>query len=103
MSTVSSATAPGNWGDIQELMGNQPAAKAASSDAGQLASSEVFLQLLVTQLKNQNPLNPADGTEFVAQLAQFSQLEKTIEMSDELKAIRESLDLAATGTATQNP
>lgn len=31
-----------------------------------------FLQLLITQLENQNPLQPQDGTEFVAQLAQFS-------------------------------
>ncbi|MDH1010628.1 flagellar hook assembly protein FlgD [Pseudomonas nicosulfuronedens] len=34
-----------------------------------------FLQLLVTQLNNQNPLDPQDNTEFVSQLAQFSSLE----------------------------
>jgi len=33
-----------------------------------------FLQLLVTQLQNQDPLNPMDSTEFTAQLAQFSSL-----------------------------
>lgn len=36
---------------------------------------DTFLQLLVTQLKNQNPLDPQDNSEFVAQLAQFSSLE----------------------------
>lgn len=35
-----------------------------------------FLQLLVTQLQNQDPLNPADATEFTAQLATFSSLEQ---------------------------
>ena len=36
---------------------------------------DAFLQLLVTQLKNQNPLDPQDNSAFVAQLAQFSSLE----------------------------
>jgi flagellar basal-body rod modification protein FlgD len=35
-----------------------------------------FLQLLVTQLQNQDPLNPMDSTDFTAQLAQFSSLEQ---------------------------
>lgn len=37
---------------------------------------EAFLQLLVCQIQNQDPLNPQDDTEFVSQLAQFSQLEQ---------------------------
>ena len=37
---------------------------------------EDFLNLLVTQLRYQNPLDPMDNTEFVAQLAQFSSLEQ---------------------------
>jgi flagellar basal-body rod modification protein FlgD len=37
-----------------------------------------FLTLLVAQLKNQDPLSPQDGTQFVSQLAQFSQLEQLI-------------------------
>jgi len=40
-----------------------------------LANESTFLTLLVTQLQNQDPLNPADSTQFVTQLAQFSQLE----------------------------
>ncbi|MCS7043050.1 MAG: hypothetical protein N2036_09475 [Bryobacteraceae bacterium] len=56
-----------------------------------LASKEVFLQLLVAQIRNQNPLNPADGTEFVAQLAQFSQLEATLAIRKDLGKIREVL------------
>ena len=54
------------------------------SDPAQDKQNE-FLQLLVAQLKGQNPLNPIDGTQFVTQLAQFSSLE-------ELTKIRTSMD-----------
>lgn len=45
---------------------------------------EDFLTLLVAQLQNQDPLNPADGTEFTAQLAQFSSLEELKNINDTL-------------------
>jgi flagellar basal-body rod modification protein FlgD len=44
-----------------------------------------FLNLLVTQLQHQDPLNPADSTEFTAQLAQFSSLEQLNNINDNLK------------------
>lgn len=43
-----------------------------------------FLQLLVAQLQNQDPLNPMEGTEFTAQLAQFSSLEQLYNVNDNL-------------------
>lgn len=43
-----------------------------------------FLKLLVAQLQNQDPLNPQDNHEFVAQLAQFSSLEQTVGINDRL-------------------
>ena len=45
---------------------------------------EEFLQLLVAQLKNQDPLNPSDPQEFAAQLAQFSSLEQLINVNETL-------------------
>ena len=63
----------------------------ASSGTAGLANENTFLKLLVAQLKNQDPLNPQDGTQFVAQLAQFSGLEQSIQMRQDLDAIRAAL------------
>lgn len=47
----------------------------STGKAGSAMGQDAFLKLLITQLKNQSPLNPQDNTAFVAQLAQFSSLE----------------------------
>jgi len=54
------------------------AAKGASSQVGSSTGmgSDAFLKLLVAQLKYQDPTNPASGTEFLAQTAQFTMVEK---------------------------
>jgi flagellar basal-body rod modification protein FlgD len=66
----------------------------------------MFLQLLVAQLRNQDPLNPSDGTQFVAQLAQFQQLEQSVNSGQDLTAIRQDLDKLVTqsssGTVTKS-
>ena len=49
---------------------------------------DAFLNLLVTQLQNQDPLNPTDSTEFTAQLAQFSSLEQLGNVNDNLKQLQ---------------
>lgn len=52
--------------------------------AGGAMGKDEFLQLLVAQLKNQDPMNPMNSEEFAAQLAQFSSLEQLIEMNETL-------------------
>ncbi len=71
------------------------AAQVGSATDG-LANEATFLKLLVAQLQNQDPLNPQDGTQFVAQLAQFSDLEQSIQMRTDLDSIKTTLSTAAT-------
>ncbi len=51
---------------------------------GQAMGQDAFLKLLVAQLKYQDPLKPQDGSAFVAELAQFSNLEQTMGINDRL-------------------
>ena len=62
--TVSSATAAASSGSTSSVVKDR-----ISSD------KETFLKLLITQLRNQAPLDPVQDKEFIAQLAQFSSLE----------------------------
>jgi flagellar basal-body rod modification protein FlgD len=55
------------------------------------ANQQDFLKLFTTQLQNQNPLDPTKNEAFVAQLAQFSQLEATTNMATQLTALTASL------------
>jgi len=58
----------------------------------QSLGKDSFLKLLTTQLKFQNPLEPMDSTEFVSQLAQFSQLEQMATVNQTLDQLVKSND-----------
>jgi len=53
---------------------------------------DAFLSLLVTQLQNQNPLEPQADGEFIAQLAQFSSLENLEQISQDIAALRSAIE-----------
>ena len=95
-----------------------PTSGASSSSSGYTAQTSsttdptapvtenMFLQLLVAQLQNQDPTNPADSTQFVTQLAQFQTMEQSMNQGTDISAIRSDLDqlvaaqTAATSTTT---
>jgi flagellar basal-body rod modification protein FlgD len=54
---------------------------AMSTAVGKTLGKDDFLKLLVGQLKNQDPMNPTSDTDFIGQMAQFSQLEQTTNMA----------------------
>jgi flagellar basal-body rod modification protein FlgD len=58
-----------------------------------------FLKLLTAQMKNQDPFDPVDNTEMVAQMAQFSSLAGISEMSSTLKSIADKLGAASASDA----
>src|SRR3954451_15317394 len=57
-----------------------------------------FLKLMTAQMQNQDPFNPVDNTQMVAQMAQFSSLSGISEMNSTLKAIADKL----TGTSAND-
>lgn len=75
------------------------ASNAAGTGASSLANQNVFLQLLVTQLKHQDPQSPADGTQFVTQLAQFTTLDKTTQATADLDQILKLLQASTPSKA----
>lgn len=66
--------------------GNMNAGFISGPSAPELGKED-FLKLLVTQLANQDPLNPSDPTEFTAQLAQYSSLEQLSNINKSMESI----------------
>jgi flagellar basal-body rod modification protein FlgD len=54
---------------------------------GRMAEPDTFLQLLTTQLRNQNPLDPLDTNQFTQQLVQFAQVEQQIRQNSQLETL----------------
>jgi len=61
---------------------------SSSSSISSEITMDKFLTLFVTQLKNQNPLDPTDNTQFMSQLAQFSTLEQEQKQTDYLSKLK---------------
>jgi flagellar basal-body rod modification protein FlgD len=77
---------------ITNLAGSPGAATSTtSSSSASLMDQNAFLRLMTTQLTTQDPFNPVDNTQMVAQMAQFSQVAGIAEMNRSLQAIAESV------------
>src|SRR3954462_4168733 len=67
---------------------NGSSSSSTGVEDGTIAGNfQTFLQLLTTQLKNQNPLSPLDTNQFTQQLVQFAQVEQQIGMNSSLNAL----------------
>ena len=94
---------------INSVTGSSANSATSASDAadatplgpgGKMGKNE-FLKLLVTQLRYQDPMNPLQGEEMAAQLAQFSSLEQLVNIGDALKTQQNSND-ALVAAVTNN-
>ena len=84
--------------------GTAPASTTAAASANPvsgMANQQTFLQLLVAQIKNQDPMSPTDSMQFVTQLAQFSSLEQLIGINQGISNLNSNVTSA--GTTGTNP
>ncbi|HLJ46800.1 MAG TPA: flagellar hook capping FlgD N-terminal domain-containing protein [Bryobacteraceae bacterium] len=96
-----------NWAPVTgsgSVIGATPATTTQNpAGTDDLANEQTFLKLFVAQLQNQDPANPQDPTQFVAQLAQFSELEQILQMRQDLDALRQATPPASSGqTSSQD-
>lgn len=80
------------------------AGAAAANDTDKTKNSiseekQIFLDILLTQLQNQNPLDPVDTTEFTNQLVAYSSLEQEMEANQNLGSVIDALNSANTLSA----
>jgi len=66
---------------------NTATSTATTNTAKNTLGKDSFMKMMIAQLQNQDPLNPMDGTAFVAQLAQFTSLEQLQNLNDVMSAL----------------
>ncbi len=81
----------------QQSQESQQQQNQAQSLGNSNLGKEDFLQLLVAQMKNQDPINPMDGTQFASQLAEFNSVEQLINLNDGMNLLAESQQMMNTG------
>jgi flagellar basal-body rod modification protein FlgD len=77
---------------VAGLSAADPAGSASSTGPSNELGKDAFLQLLVLQLQNQDPLSPLENTEMVAQLAQFSALEAATNLNKQFEILSGNVD-----------
>jgi flagellar basal-body rod modification protein FlgD len=73
---------------------NQTTSSTNPTNGGGALGKDEFLKLLTTQMSTQDPLNPADSTQMIAQLAQFSALEQMQNLNQQFENYRQDNTLA---------
>lgn len=100
MSPTSSTTSTDPLSSIASLTSTSTANAPKPGGNDPLANEETFLNLLVSQLQNQDPLNPVDSTTFVTQLTGYSQLEQLIGINKNTTPAVAATTTPATTTGT---
>lgn len=79
--------------------GTQNSATSSSSAADNATLNyDDFLQLMVAQLQNQDPLNPTDSTQYMSQIAQFSSVEQGINTNSKLDQLLANSNISQAST-----
>jgi flagellar basal-body rod modification protein FlgD len=94
MSTIANSLTPAS----ASAASTTASTTAASTDP--LASESTFLTLLVSQLQNQDPLDPVDSNQFVSQLTEYSQLEQLLGIHTDTTAISQAVTTNSTAAAS---
>lgn len=68
---------------------SQPATIYKKDEASRGLGQDAFMKILVAQLRNQNPLEPMNDTDFIAQMAQFSSLEQLTSLNKTMTSYTE--------------
>ena len=77
---------------------NTAANTPASQPQAATVDYQAFLKLLVAQMKNQDPTSPMESTDYVAQLATFSQVEQSVQINNRLDQILQASVLSQAGS-----
>lgn len=67
----------------------------STAKSGNTLGQNDFLKILVAQLKHQDPMEPMKDRDFIAQMAQFSAVEQTMNMAKELNLLRQSMGISS--------
>lgn len=80
--------------NVTSVSPSMTAQRSTASESSSTVGYDNFLKLLLTQMKNQDPTEPMKSTEYMAQLATFSQVEQTVKGNAKLDALLASSALS---------
>jgi len=75
---------------------------STTNPTASLTSESTFLQLLVAQIQNQDPLNPTDSIQFVGQLVQYSELEQLMGINQGVQTLTGAVTPTSGTSGTSN-
>jgi flagellar basal-body rod modification protein FlgD len=82
---------------VNTTSGSGSSTNSTSQAAAPSVDYQSFLKLLIAEMKNQDPTKPMDSTEYVAQLATFSQVEQSVQTNSKLDQLLQTSALAQAG------